>query len=105
MSGQRMMCRVDTCPAFEDLVGLFLVDQNRWIVDEYAALLEDDPEYLQFHWLSAAMKLQYQFKSSSLPDLDIGGCIDATSQGCCVVDALKEAIVRKGSADGGQAEG
>ncbi len=96
MATESPVCRT-ACPAFEELVMMLSVPENSWILDEYSSLLEDDPQYLSFHWMSTALKLQFQLKREGVPALDIGGCIDETSRGCCVVDALKEAIMRRTS--------
>ncbi len=92
-----LVCRTGACPAFEDLIVMLSEPENSWILDEYGSLLEDDPQYLAFHWMSTALKLQYQLKQKSVPTLDIGSCIDESSRGCCMVDALKEAILRRSS--------
>ncbi len=95
MAGEMYSCRTASCPAFEDLVEMLSEARNTSILDEYTSLLEDDPEYLTFHWISTALKLQFHLKRHSVPALDIGACIDESSRGCCVVDALKEAILRR----------
>jgi hypothetical protein len=92
-------CHVETCPAFEELVRHLSARRYTYLRDEYAAVLEDDPDYFVYHWMSTALRLQCQLKSHEIPTLKIGVCIDKASSSCCVVDALSEAI-RRGSSGG-----
>ena len=89
------VCRIGSCPAPATLARIFESDQYTKIVTTYKALIDDDPEYLTYHWMSTAMRLQYILKSTDLPDLQIGDCIDPTSCTCCVVEALQAAIHRR----------
>ncbi len=98
MTEKQVLCRLGTCPPFGELVRTLGEDKHRRMIEEYRDLLVQDPDYLTYHWMSTALKLQYQLKRDDFPDLTIGGCIDELARGCCFVEALREAIVRHNDA-------
>src|SRR5512140_390972 len=87
-----------SCPSFDSMIELLQSERYTWIVNEYGAMLEEDPRYLEFHHTSAALKLQFLLKDEVFPSLCIGDCIDEDTRECCVVTALREAIRRNAGA-------
>jgi len=94
MTGKTVTCRIDTCPPFEELVRALLTPDHRQILEEYRSIVEQDRDYLTYHWMSTALKLQFLLKRDDIPEISIGGCIDGVASGCCVVEALREAMLR-----------
>lgn len=78
----------------EHLVQMLLSEKYRPMLMEYRYILEDDPDYFRFHCTSTALKLQFELKLHDLPDLAIDSCNGPTDDGCCIIDALEEAIRR-----------
>jgi len=65
------------------------------ILEEYCAVLKEDPEYLTYYCASNALRLQYLLKLSDMPGLIVGECLTGPTCDCCIIDALKEAIRRR----------
>ncbi len=78
----------------EQLVRMLLSEGYRPLLQRYRFILEDDPDYFRFHCTSAALKLQFELKLHDLPDLEITSCNGPDGDGCCIIDALEEAIRR-----------
>ena len=78
----------------EQLVKLLLSEKYQSLLQEYRYILDDDPDYFRFHCTSTALKLQFQLKLHDMPDLEIGVCNGYANDGCCIIDALEEAIKR-----------
>ncbi len=78
----------------ERLIQLLLTERYRPLLLQYRYLLEEDPDYLRFHCTSTALKLQYELKLHDLPELEITSCDGPANDGCCILDALEEAIRR-----------
>ena len=68
-----------------------------WILDAYRSRIEEDADYLSYHWMSTSLKLQFLLKLNDLPLLEIGECFNGVSGECCLVTALREAIKRRES--------
>ena len=92
MSDQSALCDLASDASFNAMVRILSSKRYAEVVDEYCSMLEDDPNYLSYHWQSAALKLHFLLKLHDLPSLNIGGCINTDSSECCIVEALKEAI-------------
>ncbi len=82
----------------EWLVNLLLSKEYRPLLEQYRYVLEDDPDYFRFHCTSTALKLQFELKLHDLPELKIDACNGPAGDGCCIIDALEEAI-RRSSVD------
>jgi hypothetical protein len=78
----------------EQLVELLLSESHRSLLRQYQYILEEDPDYLRFHCTSTALKLQFELKLNDLPDLSIASCNGPGEEGCCIIDALEEALRR-----------
>ena len=78
----------------EQLVRLLLSEEYRPLLLLYRNILEDDPDYLRFHCTSTVLKLQFELKLHDLPELSIACCNGPEDGGCCIIDALEEAIRR-----------
>ena len=94
MTTYQSSCNLMACTTFEGVVRMFVSDRNRKVLEEYRAIVDKDPDYLTYHFMSTALKLQYQLKLNESSSLKIGGCMQEGVGRCCVVDALKEAIDR-----------
>ena len=95
MSEKPFTCDISGCPSFEGVVDIFLNSRYARVVDDYRSILEEDPEYLSYHGMSTALRLQFQLKRKELPQLGIGACFEAATGECCIVSALREAIRKK----------
>lgn len=94
MIENQFSCSLLSCTSFDKMVDLFTSERYCKVLEEYRAIVERDPNYLTFHFMSTALKLQFHLKLNELPSLNIGGCMKEGFGRCCVVDALKEAIDR-----------
>jgi hypothetical protein len=97
MTGDTIPDHAVTCPSFNEVVRIFLSEKYSPVLDEYCSMLHSDPEYLSYHGTSTALKLQFQLKLKDLPSLCIGGCLHGGTMECCIVAALKEAILQRES--------
>ncbi len=97
MSTHEVYCDATACLSFEKIVQLLLSERYSGVLDEYCFTLEEFPDYLSYHSMSTALRLQFELKLNDLPWLKIGGCTPEIPGGCCLVDALKEAIRRRKS--------
>ncbi len=94
MFERQASCDLMSSVSFEEVVHAFLSERYRKDLEEYRTIIDKDPDYLTYHFMSTALKLQFQLKLSMAPTLNIGGCMKGGPGRCCVIDALKEAIER-----------
>ena len=71
--------------SMEKLVSLLLSERHRPLLEYYRHSLEDDPDYFRF---------QFELKLHDMPELQIVACNGPDGEGCCIIDALEEAIRR-----------
>ena len=100
MCDNQFSCSLMSRNSLDEVVNVFLSPSYQRVIDEYREVVQKDPEYLAYHLMSTALRLQYQLKVDALPALSIGGCVREGVGRCCIIDALKEAIVRTTPARG-----
>ena len=94
MSKYAFCCPQLSFVSTEQLVRLLLSERYFPLLQQYQYILEEDPDYFRFHCTSVALKLQFELKLNDLPDLAITSCHGPADDGCCIIDALEEAIRR-----------
>jgi hypothetical protein len=87
-------CPIQNAATTREVVQHLMTGSYRPLIQEYKALLEEDPDYLDFHFASAALRVQFALKLNDLPSLQIGLCNGSPTHRCCVLEALVEAVSR-----------